>query len=142
MGRWQPLWWLTAWHKLSARAEFRAALLDYRLLPPPLVPLAALLIPVGEVLLGSPGDRTGPVAGPLSAALRVSTRWRAINLRRGRVHGLRLRFRQRGRQGPAPVLVAGRPQNVLGGSATGALPVTLARSPRWTDADPHAGCHG
>jgi hypothetical protein len=82
------LWWLTAWHKLSARVEFRAALLDYRLLPPGLVPLAAWLIPVGEALLGLAWV-TGPasVAGPLSAALLgVYALAIAINLGRGRVH--------------------------------------------------------
>ena len=82
------LWWLTAWHKLSARAEFRAALLDYRLLPPMLVPLAAQLIPVGEALLGLAWvTGLAPVAGPLSAALLgVYALAIAINLRRGRVH--------------------------------------------------------
>jgi Methylamine utilisation protein MauE len=82
------LWFMTAWHKLSAREEFRAALLDYRLLPPGLVPLAAWLIPVGEALLGLAWV-TGPasVAGPLSAALLgVYALAIAVNLGRGRVH--------------------------------------------------------
>ena len=47
------LWLLAAWHKLSARAAFRATLEEYRLLPAVLLPLATWLIPASEALLGS-----------------------------------------------------------------------------------------
>jgi len=79
---------LAAWHKVSARAEFLAALGEYRLLPPALLPLAAALIPAGEALLGCAwvaGHAAS--AAPLTAALlgfyAVAI---AINLARGRVY--------------------------------------------------------
>jgi hypothetical protein len=79
---------LTAWHKLSSREEFRAALLEYRLLPPALVPLAALLIPACEALLGLAWlAGQASIAAPLTAALLgVYAAAIAINLGRGRVH--------------------------------------------------------
>jgi hypothetical protein len=82
------LWLLTAWHKLSARGTFQAALGEYRLLPPVLVPLAALLIPVCEVLLGLAWlGGFASSAAPLSAGLlAVYAAAIAINLGRGRVH--------------------------------------------------------
>lgn len=82
------LLWLTAWHKLSAREEFRAALAEYRLLPSALVPLAALLIPVCEGLLGLAWlAGQASTAAPLTAALLgVYAVAIAINLGRGRVH--------------------------------------------------------
>lgn len=79
---------LSAWHKLSARSEFRAALGDYRLLPPALVPAFALLIPACEALLGFAWlAGYASSAAPLTAALvGVYAVAIAINLRRGRVH--------------------------------------------------------
>jgi hypothetical protein len=121
------LWFLTAWHKLSARREFRAALLDYRLLPLALVPLAALLIPAGEVLLGLAwliGHAS--IAAPLSAMLLgVYAVAIAINLGRGRVHmGCGCGFgRAAGKDLPLSWWLVGR-NVVLGGLAlTGAWPV-------------------
>ena len=82
------LWIMTAWHKLSARGEFRAALDEYRLLPPALVPLAAWLIPLCEALLGLAWlAGHASIAAPLSAALLgIYAAAIAINLGRGRVH--------------------------------------------------------
>lgn len=79
---------LSAWHKLSARGEFRAALGDYRLLPPALVPSFALLIPAYEVLLGGAWlAGLASLAAPLtSVLLGVYAAAIGINLRRGRVH--------------------------------------------------------
>jgi len=79
---------LAAWHKVSARAGFRAALADYRLLPPTLLPLAATLIPACEALLGCAWlAGYSSVAGPLTAALLGAYAVAiAINLGRGRVH--------------------------------------------------------
>jgi len=79
---------LTAWHKLSARESFRAALGEYRLLPATLVPLAALLIPACEILLGLAWlAGYASTAAPLTAVLlAVYAAAIAINLGRGRVH--------------------------------------------------------
>jgi len=79
---------LAAWHKVSARAAFRAALTEYRLLPPALLPLAAVLIPVCEAMLGCVWlAGYSSVASPLTALLLGAYAAAiAINLRRGRVH--------------------------------------------------------
>jgi hypothetical protein len=75
-----------AWHKLRDREAFRAVLADYRLLPGPLVPLAAPLVVAVEValalaLLATPRAALG-VAGLLAGyALAVGA-----NLARGRRH--------------------------------------------------------
>jgi len=79
---------LAAWHKVSAHAGFRAALAGYRLLPPALLPLAGVLIPASEALLGLAWlAGYGPSAAPLTAALLwVYAAAITINLRRGRVY--------------------------------------------------------
>lgn len=79
---------LSAWHKLSARSEFRAALGDYRLLAPALVPAFALLLPACEALLGGAWlAGHASVAAPLTAALLgIYAAAIAVNLHRGRVH--------------------------------------------------------
>jgi len=82
------MWMLAAWHKLSAREEFGAALGEYRLLPPALLPLAAVLVPACEVLLGI-AWLAAPPAGPAvltAALLLLYAAAIAINLLRGRVH--------------------------------------------------------
>lgn len=79
---------LGAWHKVTAPVEFRAALGEYRLLPPTLLPLAAMLIPAFESLLGGAWlAGYASSAAPLTAALLgLYAAAIAINLGRGRVH--------------------------------------------------------
>lgn len=80
---------LAAWHKVAARPEFVAAVGDYRLLPDVALPLAGLLLPCIEVLLGLAwlaGYAPGAVAWMTAALLGLYAAAIAINLRRGRVH--------------------------------------------------------
>lgn len=81
------LFGVSAAHKFGARAEFAGVLGAYELLPAPLVPLAAWLLPALEALVAAallvPATRHGAAAGAalLFAAYGAAI---AINLARGR----------------------------------------------------------
>jgi Methylamine utilisation protein MauE len=81
------LFLVAAGHKLRAPARFRAALADYRLLPPALVPVAAVLVVAAELgvtaALAVPAAR---LAGLVDAAalLLVYAAAIGVNLARGR----------------------------------------------------------
>lgn len=78
-----------AWHKLSARATFAAALEDYRLLPASLVPAAATALPVGEAALAAAwlsGAAGVAVAASTALLMALYALAIAINLLRGRAH--------------------------------------------------------
>lgn len=80
---------MAAGHKLRDLAHFRATLAEYRLLPGPLVPLAAVLVVATE--LGVAGALMMPAIrtpGALAAALLLALYGGAIaiNLVRGRHH--------------------------------------------------------
>jgi hypothetical protein len=82
---------VAARHKLRGLDAFRAVLLDYRLLPPVLVPFAAWAIAGAEMLIGSLWFVCGVVPTMIAAsltALLLATYALAvaINLLRGRVH--------------------------------------------------------
>jgi hypothetical protein len=80
---------LSAWHKVSARDRFIAALGNYRLLPVALLRPAAFLIPAFEAVLGVAwlaGYEPGAVATLTAALLALYAAAIAINLWRGRVH--------------------------------------------------------
>lgn len=73
--------------KISSPAEFRAAVANYRLLPPRLVPPVAAGLPYAEVaaaILLALGVFPGLVAAVLAALLAVFAAAIAINLARGR----------------------------------------------------------
>ena len=80
---------LAAWHKLSARDEFVAALREYQLLPAVLLRPAAALLPATELALAV-GWLTGverPAVAVATALLLLTYAAAiALNLRRGRVH--------------------------------------------------------
>lgn len=84
---------LASAHKLGDRSRFSAIVSEYRVMPASLVPAAAFVIPVSELLVGSLwivsvfSLQTGP-ALPLfsSALLTVYGLAIAINLVRGRTH--------------------------------------------------------
>jgi len=79
----------TAWHKLTALRAFTAVLADYQLLPPFMVPLVALMIPTGELMLGLAwlAGIAMALAAPVTAAMfAVYALAIAINLMRGRLH--------------------------------------------------------
>jgi hypothetical protein len=83
------LWLLAAWHKVSARDRFLAALGDYRLLPESSWRPLARVIPVFEAALGLAWltrFAPGVVAILTAALLGVYAAAIAINLWRGRVH--------------------------------------------------------
>lgn len=76
-----------AWHKISAHAQFVAALNDYRLLPQPLLRPVAASLPVVEAALAVAwlaGERGGVLAAATAALLAVYAAAMAINLWRGR----------------------------------------------------------
>lgn len=76
-------------HKLANTSEFRAILLDYRLLPPAIVPAAAVALPVIEAGIGLSWLFATPSAGPAfatAALLLLYSTGLVINLLRGRVH--------------------------------------------------------
>jgi hypothetical protein len=78
-----------AWHKLSARDEFTAALRAYELLPDWLLGPVARLLPALEVALALAwltGLARGAAAVATAVLLLVYAAAVAINLRRGRVH--------------------------------------------------------
>jgi hypothetical protein len=78
-----------AWHKVSARHAFAAALGEYRLLPRSLWRPVSLLLPALEAVLGLAwlvGFETRTVALLTASLLGVYATAMAINLWRGRVH--------------------------------------------------------
>lgn len=80
---------LAAWHKISARERFLAALADYRLLPAVLLGPVAMLLPALEATLGLAwlaAVGTGTVAVLTAGLLVFYALAVAINLLRGRVH--------------------------------------------------------
>lgn len=81
---------VAALHKLSQGAQFRVTLYEYQLLPDALVPVAARVIPLVELLLGVgwflsffQPSLTAAGSALLLAAYTVAI---AVNIRRGRVH--------------------------------------------------------
>lgn len=78
-----------AWHKLSARDEFTAALRAYELLPDVLGRPVARLLPAVEIVLALAwltGFARGAAAVATAVLLLAYAAAVAINLRRGRVH--------------------------------------------------------
>src|SRR5438552_17599788 len=83
------LFLVAANHKLRDPGRFRTTLADYRLLPGPVVPLAAIVVIGVEVvvaimLLASARRAPGPVTA--AAVLAVYGAAIAVNLARGRRH--------------------------------------------------------
>lgn len=77
-----------AWHKLGSRAQFTAALREYRLLPESLVGPAAVLLPLFELTLALAwlaGVARGFVAASTAGLLLLYAAAVAVNLWRGRV---------------------------------------------------------
>lgn len=78
---------LAAVHKLSATAEFRAVLADYRVMPASVVPVVAILLPICEIVLGLAWLFSSiEVWLPTAGLLALYTAGISINLLRGRVH--------------------------------------------------------
>lgn len=77
-----------AWHKISAPAEFVAALQGYELLPAPLLRPVAVLVPIAEIVLALfwlAGSARTPVAIATALLLLAYAAAIAINLQRGRI---------------------------------------------------------
>lgn len=75
------------WHKLSDRLRFQGILQGYRLLPAPLVPVAALVLGILEMLLGiawAAGWQPVLVAIATASLLFVYAAAMAVNIARGR----------------------------------------------------------
>lgn len=81
---------IAAYHKLAEGPEFRATLYDYQVLPAALVPLAARVIPVVELLLGGSWfvSYYQPTLTAVGSAVLLAIYALAIgvNLARGRLH--------------------------------------------------------
>ncbi|MGI9204927.1 MAG: MauE/DoxX family redox-associated membrane protein [Woeseiaceae bacterium] len=81
---------IAAYHKFAEGPEFRATLFDYQVLPPSLVPLAARVIPVVELLLGGSWlvsyYQQSLTAVGSAVLLGIYALAIGINLARGRLH--------------------------------------------------------
>ncbi len=78
---------VAAWHKLSALTEFKVILIDYQILPAYLVDIAAILLPLAEIVIAILWMTTVEVAALASAMLlTVYCIAIGVNLGRGRAH--------------------------------------------------------
>jgi len=80
---------LASIHKLTGLGLFRSVLADYRILPAALVPVAAVVVPAVEVMIGLgwlfAADATTPAIATV-ALVGAYTAGITVNLLRGRVH--------------------------------------------------------